>query len=174
MGPLWHLNYLMVIGEKGYSFPYNYGSEKGIDAEERTFHGKNIQNSILNCTKNKWLVFDFDLKCRDSLYSNPGDLILKFNFYDSDIGDTVYVFSDNYMQYLRCDNVIASKKFGIIGFYRVYYASKKEKLISLNYGKTYLDKLDKSYKFDTYKQKFPFIKVKPNLDLSKMGCLDRD
>ena len=149
------------IREKEYnSFKYLFSDDQNIDTNEVA----DIKN----------LIMDFGLKVNDTLNKRPGEVILINKQYDVNINDTVYVFSRKFVWNHDITNLVATKKFGIIGFYDYYYNDKVHKEVCRNYGWTNLWTLDSTYTMSNDRRKEPYKIKKPSLNLNKIKFLKRD
>lgn len=165
-------NYFLIDSLKVYSIFNNLGQTE-MDLN-KILNKKNI--IVLDYLKAKtgMLVLDFGLKVKDSINRKPGELILLKKTFDLQLKDTVFIFSRKFMRDTNITNVIATRKYGIIGLYDYYYKNKSEKEIYKYYGWTYLWLLDDTYKMSHLKQLQPYSYSFPLLDLSKMKFLENE
>ena len=166
-------NYLLKEGSKiYYIFAFKEMTVKQINKYKYLFDDgihKSSESADL-----KRIVLDFDLKVCDTLKTKPGRLILLKKEFDKNIRDTVYLFSrKNVKQAFALTNIIASKKFGILGFYDLTYVTRKKKIIDNYFGWTYFWLLDSTYEMEPRIRDYPYEMLYPKLDLSKIKFLKK-
>jgi hypothetical protein len=165
-------NYFLVDSLKVYSIFMNLGqTEEDLN---KILNKKDIKRLEYLKSKTGLLVLDYGLKIKDSVGKKSGDLILFKKLYDKQLKDTVFIFSRKFIWDTDITNIVATKKFGVIGFYDYYYKNKLDKEVYKYYGWTYLWLLDSTYKISPLRQLNPYSITNPSLNLGKMMFLTKD
>lgn len=165
-------NYFLVDSLKVYSIFRNLGqTEEDLN---KILKKKDSNRVNFLKTKTGLLVLDYGLRIKDSLHKKPGDLILFKKLYDEQLKDTVFIFSRKFLWDTDITNIVATKKYGVIGFYDYYYKNKVDKEVYKYYGWTYLWLLDTTYKISPLRQLNPYSITNPSLNLKKMIFLAKD
>ncbi|MBF6656692.1 hypothetical protein ACSLMH_11855 [Flavobacterium columnare] len=165
-------NYYLVDSLKVYSIFRNLGeTELNLN---NLLDRKDVDKVEYIKSKTGLLLLDFGLKVEDSISKKPGDLILLKKVYDNKLKDTIFLFSRKFIWDEDITNIVASKKYGIMGFYDYSYKNKIEKEVYKYYGWTYLWLLDSSYKISHLRQLKSNSEKSPSLNLEKMTFLTRD
>jgi hypothetical protein len=166
-------NYLLKEGSKiYYIFAFKEMTVEQINKSKYLFDDGIHKSS--ESADVKRILLDFNLKVCDTLKTKPGRLILLKKEFDKNINDTVYLFSrKNVGQEFALTNIIASKKFGILGFYDLPFVTRKKKIIDNYYGWTYFWLLDSTYQIEPKIRDYPYEIIYPKLDLSKIKFLKK-